>query len=55
MKYWFKKTWCGMVLMIRYRVAIEPVGTWKYYSRKATELEVQEFMCDSTSITQRIK
>jgi len=41
MKYYFKKTWCGMVLMMLHRWEDDGMPMAQY--RKATESEAYEF------------
>lgn len=42
MKYYFKKTWCGMVLMVLHEWEDDGMPMGQY--RKATEVETCEFM-----------
>lgn len=44
MKYYFKKTFNGMVLMIQYRTPDIGRGEWLHKWRKATEAEAQKFI-----------
>ena len=44
MKWYYKKTWCGMVLMVSYRVPDQWPGDWITKYRKATEKEAQEIL-----------
>lgn len=43
MRYYFKKTWCGMILMILKEWDDDGRVYGQYY--KATEAETTEFMC----------
>ena len=43
MKYYFKKTLFGQVLMVQDRNPGNSPGEWEYYYRRATEKESQDF------------